>query len=636
MTSALWLLPAFPLVGALVLMVFGRRLGEPRSGWFAAAMPIASFLVTVSVYFDLLSRSSEERHEVITLFSWIPVGALHIDVALLADPLSITMALFITGIGSLIHLYAIGYMHGDPNFSKFFLYLNLFVFSMLMLVLGENLLVTFLGWEGVGACSYFLISFWHTRDSAAVAGKKAFVTNRIGDFGVMTAMFLAFSTIGSVSYSSINEAAHTGALAPVTATAIGLLLFVGACGKSAQLPLYLWLPDAMEGPTPVSALIHAATMVTSGVFLMTRMSPVLHASYEWAPMVIACVGAATALFAASIAVAQNDIKKVLAYSTVSQLGYMFLAVGSGAYVAAIFHMVTHAFFKALLFLGSGSVIHGMHHEQDMRRMGALRKLMPVTAITFIIGWLAIAGVPPFAGFWSKDEILLYVYANNRGLYVVGLVTALLTAYYMTRQVIMVFYGEAKWKDHAHDHGAHGDFEPHESPKIMLFPLVVLAVLSVIGGAMQLPFSKNLHFLEHWLAPVVEESEADIHKTWAYENKYVLLVIAILIAATGIAAAFAVYAKKKAKAIEPRVLEQAWFYDAGAAKLIGGPGRAAFNAVAWADTHIVDGAVNGTATLVRNVAGQVRKSQSGFTRLYAALMAVGAVALLAWFLYRGVA
>jgi NADH-quinone oxidoreductase subunit L len=617
-------------------MVFGRRLGEPRSGWFAAAMPIASFLVTVSVYFDLLSRSSEERHEVITLFSWIPVGALHIDVALLADPLSITMALFITGIGSLIHLYAIGYMHGDPNFSKFFLYLNLFVFSMLMLVLGENLLVTFLGWEGVGACSYFLISFWHTRDSAAVAGKKAFVTNRIGDFGVMTAMFLAFSTIGSVSYSSINEAAHTGALAPVTATAIGLLLFVGACGKSAQLPLYLWLPDAMEGPTPVSALIHAATMVTSGVFLMTRMSPVLHASYEWAPMIIACVGAATALFAASIAVAQNDIKKVLAYSTVSQLGYMFLAVGSGAYVAAIFHMVTHAFFKALLFLGSGSVIHGMHHEQDMRRMGALRKLMPVTAITFIIGWLAIAGVPPFAGFWSKDEILLYVYANNRGLYVVGLVTALLTAYYMTRQVIMVFYGEAKWKNNARDHGAHGDFEPHESPKIMLFPLVVLAGLSVVGGAMQLPFSKKLHFLEHWLAPVVEESEADIHKTWAYENKYVLLVIAVLVAATGIAAAFAVYAKKKAKAIEPRVLEQAWFYDAGAAKLIGGPGRAAFNAVAWADTHIVDGAVNGTATLVRNVAGQVRKSQSGFTRLYAALMAVGAVALLAWFIYRGVA
>ncbi|MDA2952897.1 MAG: NADH-quinone oxidoreductase subunit L [Actinomycetota bacterium] len=636
MTDMLWLLPAFPLFGALVIMVLGRRLGEPKSGWLAAAMPFASFIVAVSVYFDLLSRDEEDRHQVVRLFSWIPVGELQIDVALLADPLSVTMALFITGIGSLIHLYAIGYMHGDPKFSKFFLYLNLFVFSMLMLVLGENLLVTFLGWEGVGACSYFLISFWHTRDSAAVAGKKAFVTNRIGDFGVMTAMFLAFSTIGSVSYESINDAASSGAIAQVTATAIALLLFVGACGKSAQLPLYLWLPDAMEGPTPVSALIHAATMVTSGVFLMTRMSPVLHASYEWAPMTIATIGAATALFAASIAVAQNDIKKVLAYSTVSQLGYMFLAVGSGAYVAAIFHMVTHAFFKALLFLGSGSVIHGMHHEQDMRRMGALRKLMPVTAITFIIGWLAIAGVPPFAGFWSKDEILLYVYANNRGLYVVGLITALLTAYYMTRQVIMVFYGEAKWKDHAHEHGAHGDFEPHESPKIMLIPLVVLAGLSVVGGAMQLPFSSKLHFLEHWLAPVVHDAEADIKKTWAYDNKYILLGVAVIVAFAGIAAAYAVYAKKKVKAIEPAILEQAWMYDAAAAKLVGGPGRAAFNAVAWADSRIVDGAVNGTATLVRGVAGQVRKSQSGFTRVYAALMTIGAVALLAWFVLRGIA
>lgn len=636
MTDALWLLPAFPLFGALILMVFGRRLGDPRSGWFATAMPLASFLVTVGVYFNLLSRDSQDRSQVVTLFSWIPVGNLQIDFALLADPLSITMALFITGIGSLIHLYAIGYMHGDPKFSKFFLYLNLFIFSMLMLVLGENLLVTFLGWEGVGACSYFLISFWHTRDSAAVAGKKAFVTNRIGDFGVMTAMFLAFSTIGSVSYKSINDAASTGAIAQVTATAIALLLFVGACGKSAQLPLYLWLPDAMEGPTPVSALIHAATMVTSGVFLLTRMSPVLHASYDWAPTIIASVGAATALFAASIAVAQNDIKKVLAYSTVSQLGYMFLAVGSGAYVAAIFHMVTHAFFKALLFLGSGSVIHGMHHEQDMRRMGALRKLMPVTAITFIIGWLAIAGVPPFAGFWSKDEILLYVYANNRGLYVVGLITALLTAYYMTRQVIMVFYGEAKWKDHAHEHGAHGDFEPHESPKIMLIPLVVLAGLSVVGGAMQLPFSSKLHFLERWLAPVVDGAEADIKKTWAYDNKYILLGVAVIVAFAGIAAAYAVYAKKKVKAIEPAILEQAWMYDAAAAKLVGGPGRAAFNAVAWADSRIVDGAVNGTATLVRGVAGQVRKSQSGFTRVYAALMTIGAVVLLAWFVLRGIA
>ena len=636
MTSQLWLLPAFPLLGATLILLFGRRLGDPKAGYLAALMPIASFVVTVGVYFDLLSRPAEERSEVITLFSWIPVGSLKIDAALLADPLSITMALFITGIGSLIHLYAVGYMHGDEKFSKFFLYLNLFVFSMLMLVLGENLLVTFLGWEGVGACSYFLISFWHTRNSAAVAGKKAFVTNRIGDFGVMTAMFLAFSTVGSVSYGAINEAAHHGELAPVTATAIALLLFVGACGKSAQLPLYLWLPDAMEGPTPVSALIHAATMVTAGVFLMTRMAPVLHESYSWAPMIVASIGAATALFAATVAVAQNDIKKVLAYSTVSQLGYMFLAVGSGAYVAAIFHMVTHAFFKALLFLGSGSVIHGMHHEQDMRKMGALRKVMPITGFTFIIGWLAIAGVPPFAGFWSKDEILLYVYANNRFLYVIGLLTALLTAYYMTRQVIMVFFGKARWNDHSADHGAHGDFTPHESPRIMLMPLVVLAVLSVIGGFMQLPFSKDLHFLEHWLAPVVEESEAHIGETWAYQNKYVLLGVAVLIAAIGIFAAIAVYAKGKLKPVEPRVLEQAWFYDAGAAKLVGGPGAAAFNAVAWADAKVVDGAVNGTGTLVRRVATTVRRAQSGFVRGYAAIVAIGVVALLAWFVYRGLA
>ena len=635
MIDVAWLLPVFPLVGALLLIVFGRRIGEPGAGWLASIMTIASFVVTVGVYFDLLSRPAEERHEVITLFSWIPVGSLTIDAALLIDPLSVTMALFITGIGALIHLYAIGYMHGDPKFSKFFIYLNLFVFSMLMLVLGENLLVTFLGWEGVGACSYFLISFWHTRNSAAVAGKKAFVTNRIGDFGVMTAMFLAFSTIGSVSYDAINEAAHSGAMAQVTSTSIALLLFVGAMGKSAQLPLYLWLPDAMEGPTPVSALIHAATMVTSGVFLMTRMSPVLHASNEWAPMTIAIVGAATALFAATIAVAQNDIKKVLAYSTVSQLGYMFLAVGSGAYVAAIFHMVTHAFFKALLFLGSGSVIHGMHHEQDMRRMGALRALMPVTAFTFIIGWLAIAGVPPFAGFWSKDEILLYVYANNRLLYAVGLVTALLTAFYMTRQVIMVFFGEAKWQDHSADHGAHGDFKPHESPRIMLFPLVVLAVLSTIGGALQLPFTKDLHFLEHWLAPVVEESEAKISGTWAYENKYLLMLVAIVVAAAGIALALAVYSRRKLPAVEPRVLEQAWFYDTAAARIVGGPGYKSFDAVAWADAHLVDGAVNGTATLVRRGATTLRRSQGGFVRAYAAIVALGGVMLLAWFVFRGI-
>ena len=634
MLDLVWLIPALPLVGGLLLVVFGAKLGEPRAGWLATLATAASFAVTVAVYFDMLGRSAEERSHVVTLFQWIPVGSLQIDLAFLADPLSVTMALFVTGIGSLIHLYAVGYMHGDPKFSKFFLYLNLFVFSMLMLVLGENLLVTFLGWEGVGACSYFLISFWHTRDSAAVAGKKAFVTNRIGDWGVMTAMFVAFSTVGSVSYGAINEAAHEGTISKAAISAIAMLLFVGACGKSAQLPLYFWLPDAMEGPTPVSALIHAATMVTAGVFLMTRVGPVLVESYAWVPDTVAAVGAATALFAATIAVAQNDIKRVLAYSTVSQLGFMFLAIGSGAFVAAIFHMVTHAFFKALLFLGSGSVIHGMHHEQDMRKMGALRVAMPVTAFTFIIGWLAIAGVPPFAGFWSKDEILLYVYADNRFLYAVGMLTALLTAYYMTRQVFMVFFGQARWHDASADHGAHGDFKPHESPRVMLIPLVVLAVLSVVGGGMQLPFSKNLHFLEHWLEPVVEESERKISSTWAYENKYVLLGVAIIVALAGIALSLAVYAKRRLPAIEPRVLENAWYYDATVARLVGGPGKSAFDGITRFDARVVDGAVNGAGAVARHLGGLVRRSQTGFVRAYAALIAVGAVALLAWFVWRG--
>ncbi|MCB0999114.1 MAG: NADH-quinone oxidoreductase subunit L [Acidimicrobiales bacterium] len=661
MVDVVWLIPALPLAGFLLILLFGRKLGDPKAGYLATAMIGAAFVVTVGVFADLMSMDAEERRHVSTLFRWVPVGDLQIDLAFLADPLSITMCLFVTGIGTLIHLYAVGYMHGDERFSKFFLYLNLFALSMLVLVLGENLLVTFLGWEGVGTCSYFLISFWHERESAATAGKKAFVTNRVGDWGVMMAMFLAFQAVGTISYGGLNAAAESGALSQTTATAIAAMLFVGACGKSAQLPLYLWLPDAMEGPTPVSALIHAATMVTAGVFLMTRVNPVIAVSAEWVTWLIAIVGAATALFAATIAVAQHDIKKVLAYSTVSQLGYMFLAVGSGAYVAAIFHMVTHAFFKALLFLGSGSVIHGMHHEQDMRRMGALRKLMPITAVTFIIGWLAIAGVPPFAGFWSKDEILLYTYAKSPVLYVVGLVTALLTAYYMTRQVILVFFGEARWKDQAHAHGAHGDLgthadpatdaheseaggtdggqaaddhgevhTPHESPWVMLFPLVVLAGLSIVGGALQLPFSSDLHFLEKWLEPVIEFGEADIHHTWAYENKYVLLGVAVVIAAIGIAASVMVYAKKKVKAVEPTILEQAWYYDKGVSAFMGGPGRKGFDAIAWFDAKVVDGAVNGVARLVNGTAGQVRKTQSGNVRQYAAGLGVGIVLLLVWF------
>ncbi len=630
MLDLVWLVPLFPLVGFVLLLLGGRRLGDPKAGYLATAMVALSFLASIGVLAELWSRDPSERRHVVSLFSWVPVGSLQVDLAFLVDPLSITMCLFVTGIGALIHLYATGYMHGDPRYSKFFLYLNLFVLSMLVLVLGENLLVTFLGWEGVGACSYFLISFWHERESAATAGKKAFVTNRVGDWGVMMAMFLAFEAVGTISYGGINAAAESGALSQSTATAIAMMLFVGAAGKRAQLPLYIWLPDAMEGPTPVSALIHAATMVTAGVFLLTRVNPVIEVAASWAPTLIAVIGLATALFAATVAVAQNDIKKVLAYSTVSQLGFMFMAIGSGAYVAAIFHMVTHAFFKALLFLGSGSVIHGMHHEQDMRKMGALRAFMPVTAITFIIGWLAIAGVPPFAGFWSKDEILLYAFAKSPVLYALGLVAALLTAYYMTRQVVMVFFGEARWHDAHDEHGAHGDFTPHESPKVMLFPLVVLAVLSTIGGALQLPFAKSLHHLESWLHPVVEFGEADIGETWAYRNKYVLLVVAIVIALTGIAAAVAVYVHKRRPPIEPAILEEGWHYDKAVSDFMGGPGRKAFARIAWFDATVVDGAGNGVARLVRNSSSGLRRTQSGFVRQYAALLGVGIVVALVWF------
>ena len=665
MIDLVWLVPFFPLVGFLTILVVGRKLGEPKAGYLATAMVLLSFVTAVAVYFELLSRDSESRSEVVNIFSWVPVGDLQIDLAFLVDPLSSTMLLFVTGIGALIHLYSVGYMHGDPKFSKFFLYLNLFVLSMTLLVLGSNLLVTFLGWEGVGTCSYFLISFWHTKNANATAGKKAFVTNRVGDFGVMLAMFLAFGAVGSVDYAVINDSALAGTMTQATATGIAALLFVGAVGKSAQLPLYIWLPDAMAGPTPVSALIHAATMVTAGVFLMVRINPVLGAAADWVPMLIAWTGAITALFAATIALTQNDIKKVLAYSTVSQLGYMFLAVGTGAYVAAIFHMVTHAFFKALLFLGSGSVIHGMNDEQDMRKMGKLLKFMPITASTFIIGWLAIAGVPPFAGFWSKDEILLFALAESPALYIVGIVTAILTAFYMTRQVIMTFFGEQKWGSHANaeeaahlevddveasavpepvTHGAHGEFKPHESPPTMLLPLVVLAGLSMVGGIIQLPslgfIPKSMqHKLLDWLHPLVEFGEgpeqrgigeAVIKDTWAYDNKVLLIGIAVACAVIGIFGAYLVYEKKRIKPIEPELFASGWHYDRAISWFMGNPGRKGFQGIADFDGKVVDGTVNSVAALVRETSNQVRKSQTGYLRQYAGVIGIGVVLLLGWF------
>ncbi|MDQ3640690.1 MAG: NADH-quinone oxidoreductase subunit L [Actinomycetota bacterium] len=647
MIHAVWLIPALPLAGFVILLATGRKLGDPKAGYLATAMMVGSFIVAVGVFFDLMGMPGEERRFEQDLFSWMAVGGLDVHVGFLVDPLSVTMALFVTGVGALIHLYSVGYMHGDERYPTFFVYLNLFAFAMLMLVLSDSFLLTFLGWEGVGACSYFLISFWFERPSAATAGKKAFVVNRIGDFGFMLAMFLIFATFGSLNYVPVLEEA--GTLAKGTASAIALLLFVGAVGKSAQLPLYVWLPDAMEGPTPVSALIHAATMVTAGVFLMVRVNPIL----DMAPgvlTIIATIGCLTAFFAATIACAQNDIKKVLAYSTVSQLGYMFLAVGSGAYIAAIFHMVTHAFFKALLFLGAGSVIHGMHDEQDMKRMGALRKWMPITSGTFIVGWLAIAGVPPFSGFWSKDDILLGAWEKNRLLWLIGLITALMTAYYMSRQVFLVFYGGERWKkvtpaesrhdtgkteahgepDHepaatvgaAADHGAHGDFKPHESPGTMAAPLVVLAVLAAIAGILKSP-------LEHWLEPVLAHPH---HFASTNSTKLGLILVTTVAALAGVGIAYLIWMRRRVKegAVEPEVLRRAWYVDELYQKVVEAPARAFANFSAFVvDVKVIDGTVNGVGALVRAGGSRLRTVQSGFVRNYALAVAVGAVAILAY-------
>ena len=638
--DAVWLIPALPLAGFLTLLVAGRKLGEPWAGWLATSAIAGAFAATLVVFAELLTLHGEDRRHVTKLFAWVPVNGFHVDVAFLVDPLSITMALFVTGIGTLIHLYSVGYMHGDERFSKFFVYLNLFAFSMLMLVLADNFLLSFLGWEGVGACSYFLISFWFTRESAAVAGKKAFVTNRIGDFGFMVAMFLLFASVGTLNYwgeGGVME--NVDRLSTYTASAVVLLLFVGAAGKSAQLPLYLWLPDAMEGPTPVSALIHAATMVTAGVFLLVRAAPLLEHADPAVTTLIAVVGALTALFAATVACAQDDIKKVLAYSTVSQLGYMVLAVGSGAYVAAIFHMVTHAFFKALLFLGAGSVIHGMHDEQDMKRMGNLRKWMPVTWFTFLVGWLAISGVPPLSGFWSKDEVLAGAWAKSPLLWAVGLLVALMTAYYMSRQVFLVFYGEDRWRhagdEHAEraDDAHHGSSEPHESPWTMTLPLVVLAGLAAVGGLLNLPLFKATLFLEHWLEPSLGHVE---HHSLATGTKVGLAVAATLAALAGLGIAYSTWFKRRPEEnenLEPAILERAWRYDEAVAAFVGGPGRATAAAAASADKNIVDGAVNGVATLVREGGGQLRKLQTGYVRNYALGLAAGVVVLLAWTLVR---
>jgi NADH-quinone oxidoreductase subunit L len=640
MLHAAYLMPLLPLAGFVILAVAGRRLGEPLAGWLGTATVAGSFVVACIVYAGLLGRPASNRTFIQTLFTWIPVGGLHVNVALQVDPLSMTMALFVTGISTLIHLYSVGYMHGDRDFPKFFLYLNLFVASMLILVLANNLLFTFVGWEGVGVCSYWLVAFWFERDAAASAGKKAFIYNRLADVGFLIAVFLVFSKTGTLNYAGPGGfLAQAHALDPATRTAICLLLFVAAAGKSAQLPLFPWLADAMEGPTPVSALIHAATMVTAGVYLMCRIAPLLSLSHP-SQIVIAVVGTLTAFIAATIACAQQDIKKVLAYSTVSQLGFMFLAVGAGAYEAAIFLMVAHAFFKGLLFLGAGSVIHGLHDEQDLKLMGGLRKYLALTAATFGVGVLAIAGVPPLSGFFAKGDVLDAAFARYPALWAIALVAALMTAYYISRLYALAFSGDERWRqlievrptaaappDDDLPHPAL-DGPPHESPPVMTFPLVVLAILATFGGVLNLPWHPSWDPL-NWLLPVF--GSAEYTPSQSAGTLWALAIVDAVVALAGVAVAYRLWARQpEHPELEPAVLRKAWYLDDIYDALIGRPGQAlALFAATVVDTKIIDGAVTGTARLTRNVGGGLRRLQTGFVRQYALGIVLGVVVLIAY-------
>jgi NADH-quinone oxidoreductase subunit L len=624
-----YLVPLFPLAGFVILLLAGRKLGNPRAGWLATLMVAASFVVTVVVFTGLFRLSASSRSYTQTWFTWINAGHLHVTMGLLVDPLSMTMAAFVTGVSALIHLYSIGYMEHDEDFPKFFLYLNLFVAAMLLLVLADNFLLLFLGWEGVGVCSYFLIGFWFERDSASSAAKKAMIFNRIGDAAFLVALFLIYERTGSLDYHTVF--ANLAGVGEPSLVAIGILLFAGAVGKSAQIPLYPWLADAMEGPTPVSALIHAATMVTAGVYLMCRINPILYRAPD-AAHVVAVVGAATALLGATIACAQNDIKKILAYSTISQLGFMFMAAGIGAYDAAIFLMLTHAFYKALLFLGAGSVIHAMNDDQDVKTMGALARRMPITAVTFFIGWLSIGGVPVFSGFWSKGDVLSNGFAFSPALWAVGALAAVLTAYYMGRAYLLVFRGEQRWVE-GRKTGDTAALHPHDPSWVMSLPLVVLGALSAIGGLINLPIHPDLDFLDRWLSPVFASRLFQHHFGLAAVWTFALVDTALALAGVGLAVAVWGSASER-PAFEPVFLQRAWYIDWAYDRFIARPStEMAFETSSVVEAEAIDGAVNGFALLVRATGRQVRKLQTGYVRNYALGLSAGIVLILAYVLTR---
>jgi NADH-quinone oxidoreductase subunit L len=618
----LWLVIALPLLGALVLLLFGKRISEPGSGWLASILVIGAFGFAVVLAWPFFTGTQEP--ETVYLFEWIPI--LGIDAALLWDPLAALMTLIVTGVGAVIHIYAIGYMHGDERFGRFFAYLNLFIASMLTLVLASNFGVMFIGWELVGLSSYLLISFWFVRPSAAAAGKKAFIVNRIGDWGFLVALMLIFAAFGTLDFGIVFAEADV-VLSTAMATAITLLLFVGAVGKSAQLPLYVWLPDAMEGPTPVSALIHAATMVTAGVFMIARTATL----FELAPTsaaIVATVGAITALWAATIAIGQRDIKRVLAYSTISQLGYMVMAMGIAAYTAGLFHLMTHAFFKGLLFLGAGSVIHAMAGQQDMWKMGGLRKLLPITFGTMVVGWLAISGLFPLSGFWSKDEILGAAWARGGwyyGLWAIGALTALLTAFYMTRLMWLTFTGEGRW-----DEGV----KPHESPPIMTGALVALAIPSLLAGLLNTPIRLGL---EHFLEPSFEGVE-QTHPVGG-ASVWLLALVSVALVLVGLFYAIRRYGRTPLPDEADgywRAAEHGYYVDDLYGRVFVLPGKAVAGWLASVfDNQVIDGLVNGSARLVRGTGEALRPLQSGWVRSYALGIGAGTLGLVLWILIRGV-
>ncbi len=627
MIQLIWLVPLLPLIGFLIIGLGGKNLSKPIVGTIGSGVILAAFVLALGIFFEL--KGQVEKSITIDLFSWIAAGQLSVPFSFLIDPLSSLFLLIITGIGFLIHVYSTAYMHEDEGFSRFFAYLNLFIFFMLLLVLGSNYLIMFVGWEGVGLCSYLLIGFWFKNTDYNNAAKKAFIMNRIGDLGFLLGIILIYITFGSISYKDVFLQATTMSVGTSALTAITLLLFVGAMGKSAQLPLYTWLPDAMAGPTPVSALIHAATMVTAGIYMIAR-SNILYTLAPLSMEVVAIVGACTLLFAATIGLAQNDIKKVLAYSTVSQLGYMFLALGVGAYTGAVFHVMTHAFFKALLFLGAGSVIHAMSGEQDIRKMGGLKKYIPVTQLTFLLGTLAIVGFPGFSGFFSKDEILAHAYEHSPFLWLLGVTGAAMTTFYMFRLYFLTFKGTFRGT-HEQEHHL------HESPKSMTIPLIVLAVLSVAGGWIGIPeVLGGHHFLEEFLKPVFEDSAIRLTHHLPETTEYILMAIAVAVMLASLYYAYTVYIKNKTipadedeelNPIHQLIYKKYWvdeIYETLITKPLNVLSEIFYKLV---DNQIVDGAVNNVGYLVKWKGQVLRLIQTGNIGFYVFAMVVGIILIL---------